>query len=220
LLIESEGPPVEVLRILSGPKLLDRWLLLKNRLQFLSLHQHVVIKAAEFLHPAVYFSGRLSTQGKTPPLNLHHMFEPGFDPASHSYVTTDSCSVLLRFRNERSKPATVANAENKNAVRIDEIVSRERRESRPVSGQFGLKVSFRAISFTVSRSGLIDPKSRETGQLGQSSEDHGRPLLPSIWSLHGSFTQPGRDENNRDFSGHGFWLRNDGPKQLIIAASD
>ena len=77
------------------------------------------------------------------------MFEPGLYPATDNDESAHFSLFSRSLRNNWREAAAIADAQEVNAVGIDELVVFQGAKGRAIAGKLGIKIIFRTISFAI-----------------------------------------------------------------------
>src|SRR5439155_6210682 len=102
--------------------------------------------------------------------NLEHVLEPSFGPTSNRNVTAHLRLFRVQLRNERCEPAAVTDAENVNAIRVNEVVILERTKRSAITGEFRIGIGFAGINLAVTASLLINAEKTEIWNLSETAK--------------------------------------------------
>src|SRR5215218_4281538 len=138
LLIEGDRTAVEMIRVVAWPELGSGFALLEELRGLDPADEQIVIERRQLFHAAVHFRRCLAVEREAIALDLKHVLEPALAPAADGYKAAHTRQVFRRRRNERSKPAAVTHADDEDAIRVDEIVTRKSRKRGAIIRQLSV----------------------------------------------------------------------------------
>src|SRR5207248_2533204 len=105
-----------------------------------------------------------------------------------------------RFRNERRKASAIADAENVNSVRVDEIVILHCAKGRTISGQLRFEICFTAIAFAVPYSLFVHSEQGKFLELRETAKYQTAFVFRISRCFDRIAAQPTCDKDDRQFS--------------------
>src|SRR5262249_3410807 len=117
---------------------------------------------------------------------------------------------------ERRGSAAVAQADNEDAVEIDEGIFAERIEGRSVTAQFAQEVGFAAVASAFATARFVHPRCGETRGFDDAPEDGTEAVGFAARILDAVAAEPADKENNRHFAGSIFGAGDKGAELISL----